>query len=68
MVNATAGSTVVGAFDDLDGIADICERYGMWMHTDLCWGGGVLLSKKHRGLMKGVDRYEGFERRAHIYV
>lgn len=22
-----------------------------------CWGGSVLFSKKHRHLMKGVDRY-----------
>ena len=55
-VNATCGSTVVGAFDDVEAIADIAERWGMWMHADLCWGGGALLSKKHRGLMKGVHR------------
>lgn len=35
MVNATAGTTVVGAFDDLSAIADICARYGLWMHVDV---------------------------------
>lgn len=35
-VNATAGTTVLGAFDDFNGIADICEKYNLWMHVDVC--------------------------------
>lgn len=34
-VNATAGTTVMGAFDDLNGIADICHKYKLWMHVDV---------------------------------
>uniref|UniRef100_A0A8B9KGZ0 Cysteine sulfinic acid decarboxylase n=1 Tax=Astyanax mexicanus TaxID=7994 RepID=A0A8B9KGZ0_ASTMX len=34
-VNATAGTTVQGAFDPLNRIADISERNGMWMHVDV---------------------------------
>lgn len=56
MVNATAGTTVMGAYDPLDEIADICEKYGIWMHVDSCWGGAVMMSDKHRHLMKGMER------------
>lgn len=35
MVNATAGTTVLGAFDPIDAIADICEKYGIWLHVDV---------------------------------
>lgn len=35
MVNATAGTTVLGAFDPIDKIADICEKYGLWLHIDV---------------------------------
>lgn len=34
-VNATAGTTVLGAFDDLNAIADVCENYGLWLHVDV---------------------------------
>lgn len=37
MVNATAGTTVLGAFDPINDIADICEKYGLWMHVDVSY-------------------------------
>uniref|UniRef100_A0A673MM83 Zgc:163121 n=1 Tax=Sinocyclocheilus rhinocerous TaxID=307959 RepID=A0A673MM83_9TELE len=43
-VNATAGTTVYGAFDALNEIADICEHHGL------------LLSNKHRVKLQGIER------------
>ncbi|TKS81606.1 Acidic amino acid decarboxylase GADL1 [Collichthys lucidus] len=56
MVNATAGTTVLGAFDPIQEIADICEKYKLWLHVDACWGGAALMSKKHKHLLKGIHR------------
>ncbi|XP_005478089.1 cysteine sulfinic acid decarboxylase isoform X3 [Oreochromis niloticus] len=56
LVSCTSGTTVQGGFDPLEHIADICDKHKLWMHVDACWGGSVLFSKKHRHLMKGVDR------------
>ncbi|XP_060931174.1 cysteine sulfinic acid decarboxylase isoform X4 [Limanda limanda] len=56
LVSCTAGTTVQGAFDPLDHIADVCEKHKLWLHVDAAWGGSVLFSKQHRRLMKGVDR------------
>lgn len=33
------GTTVLGAFDPLEKIADLCEKYKIWMHVDAAWGG-----------------------------
>ncbi|XP_055334180.1 LOW QUALITY PROTEIN: glutamate decarboxylase-like [Paramacrobiotus metropolitanus] len=56
LVNATAGTTVLGAFDPINGIADLCEKYDIWLHIDAAWGGGVLLSRQHRHLVHGIER------------
>ncbi|XP_037089875.1 glutamate decarboxylase-like [Pollicipes pollicipes] len=56
-VNCTSGSTVVGAYDPIHAIADICRRYKVWMHIDAAWGGGALLSPKLKArLFAGVER------------
>uniref|UniRef100_A0A8C9WLJ7 Glutamate decarboxylase 2 n=1 Tax=Scleropages formosus TaxID=113540 RepID=A0A8C9WLJ7_SCLFO len=55
-VSATAGTTVYGAFDPLIAIADICKKHGVWMHVDGAWGGSLLMSRKHRWKLNGVER------------
>ncbi|KAF2893120.1 hypothetical protein ILUMI_13053, partial [Ignelater luminosus] len=57
-VNATSGTTVLGAFDPISEIADICDKYNMWLHVDAAWGGGLLLSKKYRHpRLTGIERF-----------
>ena len=34
-VNCTTGTTVYGAFDPINPIADICERHHIWLHIDV---------------------------------
>ncbi|XP_037703561.1 cysteine sulfinic acid decarboxylase isoform X4 [Choloepus didactylus] len=56
LVSATSGTTVLGAFDPLEAIADICQHHGLWLHVDAAWGGSVLLSQTHRHLLDGIQR------------
>lgn len=55
-VCATAGTTVAGAYDPVDAVADVCEDEGLWFHVDGAYGGAALLSQKHRGLLDGTHR------------
>nr|CAI5833275.1 unnamed protein product [Callosobruchus analis] len=47
MVVATLGTTVRGAFDPIDDIADICKKYDLWLHIDAAWGGGSTTTMFH---------------------
>ncbi|XP_014852842.1 PREDICTED: glutamate decarboxylase 2 [Poecilia mexicana] len=55
-VSATAGTTVYGAFDPLIAISDICKKYNVWFHVDGAWGGSLLMSRRHRWKLDGVER------------
>ncbi|XP_075707941.1 cysteine sulfinic acid decarboxylase [Rhinoderma darwinii] len=56
LVSTTCGTTVFGAFDPLDRIAEVCEQHSLWLHADAAWGGSALLSSRHRNLLKGIER------------
>ena len=64
-VNATAGTTVLGAFDPIDKIADITEKYKIWLHVDGAYCGSVIFSDKYKHLIKGVERSNSFSYNAH---
>ncbi|WP_435262296.1 pyridoxal phosphate-dependent decarboxylase family protein [Tenacibaculum sp. nBUS_03] len=64
-VNATAGTTVLGAFDPIDKIADITEKYKIWLHVDGAYCGSVIFSEKYKHLLKGVERSNSFSYNAH---
>jgi L-2,4-diaminobutyrate decarboxylase len=55
-VVASSCSTATGSYDDLEDIADFCEKHGLWLHVDGAHGMGVLFSEKYRNLVKGIDR------------
>lgn len=55
-VNATAGTTVLGSFDPLDKIADICQRHNIWLHVDASWGAPVIFSEKHKYKLEGIEK------------
>jgi glutamate/tyrosine decarboxylase-like PLP-dependent enzyme len=56
IVTATSGTTVLGAFDPIEPIAEICRKHGIWLHVDAAMGGPLLFSARHRHLLRGLNR------------
>jgi len=54
-IGATAGTTVLGAYDPIFEISEVAREFGIWFHVDGAWGGSVILSKKHKSLMNGIS-------------
>lgn len=50
-----AGTTNLGACDDLESLSAIAKRENCWLHVDAAYGGGMLLSNKYPGLLKGIQ-------------
>jgi sulfinoalanine decarboxylase/sulfinoalanine decarboxylase/aspartate 1-decarboxylase len=65
MVNLTAGTTVMGAFDEIPEVREICDAHGMWVHLDGAYCGSVLFSNAYKHLIKGVELVDSFSYNAH---
>ncbi|MFB6955919.1 lysine decarboxylase DesA [Streptomyces sp. NPDC056309] len=55
-VVATAGTTDFGSVDPLPEIAELCERFGTWLHVDAAYGCGLLTSPTRREMLTGIER------------
>lgn len=59
-VVATCATTLLGAYDPIDQIAEITEKFNLWLHADGAFGGSLILSDEHKHLMKGLERADSF--------
>ncbi|WP_299129018.1 pyridoxal-dependent decarboxylase [uncultured Winogradskyella sp.] len=64
-VNATAGTTVLGAFDDIKSISKVCKKYDLWLHVDGAYCGGVIFSNTYKHLVDGLELSDSFSVNAH---
>jgi sulfinoalanine decarboxylase/sulfinoalanine decarboxylase/aspartate 1-decarboxylase len=65
-INATAGTTVLGAFDDIDKIHKITKQYdNLWLHVDGAYCGSVIFSETYKHLVSGVEKADSFSFNAH---
>ncbi|MFF4797577.1 pyridoxal phosphate-dependent decarboxylase family protein [Streptomyces sp. NPDC001351] len=54
LVAATAGTTDAGLIDPLPEIAALCTAHHARLHIDAAYGGGLLLSDRHRNKLTGL--------------
>jgi glutamate/tyrosine decarboxylase-like PLP-dependent enzyme len=55
-VVATGGTTNAGIIDQLDTIAEVCEKEQVWFHVDCAYGGGALAAPSVRHLFNGIEK------------
>jgi len=57
IVVAVAGNCRTCSIDNINEIADICEKYSVWFHVDACHGGCLIFSDRlKRQFLKGIER------------
>lgn len=65
MIAATAGTTVLSAFDNIKALSQVAKQFNVWLHVDAALGGTVLFSKNHRSLMHGVEEADSISWNLH---
>jgi glutamate/tyrosine decarboxylase-like PLP-dependent enzyme len=68
VVIAQAGSVNTGACDPIDAIADVCKRYGLWLHVDGAFGAFFRLCERTASLVHGMERADSLAVDAHKWL
>src|SRR5512143_1229378 len=55
-VIGNAGTVNTGAIDDLNALADLCQREQLWFHVDGAFGALAAVSPELRPLVRGMER------------
>jgi aromatic-L-amino-acid/L-tryptophan decarboxylase len=55
-VVATVGTTSTTSIDPVPQIADVCERYGLWLHVDGAYGGSAAVDPAMHWVLSGCER------------
>jgi glutamate/tyrosine decarboxylase-like PLP-dependent enzyme len=70
VIVGTAGTVNTGAFDDVEGLADLATVEDLWLHVDGAFGAMARLAPEVRALTTGVDRADSlaFDLHKWLYV
>jgi aromatic-L-amino-acid/L-tryptophan decarboxylase len=55
-VTATVGTTSTSSVDPVPAIADLAERYGLWLHVDAAYAGSAMICPEFRWAFAGAER------------
>ncbi|MGE5568077.1 MAG: pyridoxal phosphate-dependent decarboxylase family protein [Rhodospirillales bacterium] len=65
---ATIGTTSTTSIDPVSRIAEIAERYGLWLHVDAAYAGAAMVVPELRPLFDGVERAHSLVTNAHKWM
>jgi aromatic-L-amino-acid decarboxylase len=64
----TIGTTSTSSVDPVDAVADICEKYGIWLHVDTAYAGPAAILPEKRDLFKGWERADSIVVNPHKWL
>lgn len=68
IVVANAGEVTAGEFDPIDAIADLTQRYGVWLHVDGTFGLFARVTPKLAHLAAGAERADSVTADGHKWL
>ncbi|MBO0870704.1 MAG: aspartate aminotransferase family protein [Micromonosporaceae bacterium] len=68
VITGTAGDPESGAFDPIEELAELAQRYGAWLHVDGAFGLFAALSPRTAHLVAGIERADSIAADAHKWL
>jgi aromatic-L-amino-acid decarboxylase len=67
-VVATVGTTSTTSVDPVSQIADVAERYGLWLHIDAAYAGAAAILPEFRHILAGAERADSLVTNPHKWL
>ena len=67
-VSATIGTTSTTSIDPIRRIAEICEKYNLWLHVDAAYAGAAAILPEMRWILDGCERADSFVMNPHKWL
>src|SRR5688572_19645838 len=64
----TIGTTSTSSVDPVDAIADICEKFGIWLHVDAAYAGSAAIVPELQHYFKGWERADSIVVNPHKWL
>lgn len=64
----TIGTTSSSSIDPVDAVADICEKYGIWLHVDTAYAGSAAIVPELQHYFKGCERADSIVTNPHKWL
>jgi len=64
----TVGTTSTSSVDPVDAVADICEKYGLWLHVDAAYAGATAIIPEFREHFRGCERADSIVVNPHKWL
>lgn len=55
------GSTLTGAYDQIDQLGDLAKSYGIWLNVDAAYGGLSWVIPEYRVKALGLEKVDSFQ-------
>ena len=67
-VVATLGTTGTTSVDPLARIAEVADKYDLWLHVDAALAGSALILPEYRWMIQGIERVDSFVFNPHKWL
>ena len=67
-VVATVGTTSATSVDPVPAVAELCERFGAWLHVDAAYAGSAMVCEELRWAWEGIERADSLVVNPHKWL